>query len=224
MAHYYRQVEPVAKENAMRCAVRPWDQRGYVMSRSLFFVLALLAGCASVHSLENLPLVWAPEREPKASAGAAPADFLKTKLKVAPLTDSREKPKLIGENREGARPQPVTTSDDVSAFVTEHFKALLMGAGLNVVDSGESAIIKGDVQQFFVVETGTYAGEVRLQIVVTDPAGNTLWQGVTSGSSTRFGRSGWARNYYESLSDALTLATSSLLQERSFQAAIAPKH
>jgi hypothetical protein len=194
------------------------------MSKGLFFVLAFLAGCAAVYSLENLPLVWAPEREPKASAGAAPADFFKTKVKVAPVTDSREKPKLIGENRQGPRPQPVTTSDDVGAFVTEHFKALLIGAGLNVVDSGESAVIKGDIQQFFVVETGTYSGEVRLQIVVTDPAGKTLWQGVSSGSSTRFGRSNWARNYYESLSDALTLATSSLLQEHSFQAAVAPKH
>jgi hypothetical protein len=93
-----------------------------------------------------------------------------------------------------------------------------------VVDNGESAVITGDVQQFFVVETSTYAGEVRLQIVLNDPAGNTLWQGVTSGSSTRFGRSGWARNSYESLSDALTLATSSLLQERSFEAALVAKH
>jgi hypothetical protein len=193
------------------------------MNKGLVWVLALLAGCAAVHSLENLPLVWAPEREPKASAGAAPADFFKTKVKVEPFTDSRDKPKLIGENREAARPQPVTTSDDVSAFVTEHFKALLVGAGLNVVDSGESAVIKGDIQQFFVVETSTYVGEVRLQMEVTDPAGKTLWQGVTSGSSTRFGRSGWARNYYESLSDALTLATSSLLQDHSFQAAITSK-
>jgi len=194
------------------------------MTKRLLSILALLAGCAAVYSLENLPLVWAPEREPKASAGAAPAEFFKTKVKVAPFTDSRDKPKLIGENREGPRPQPVTTSDDVSVFVTEHFKALLVGAGLNVVDSGESAVIKGDIQQFFVTETSTYVGEVRLQIMITDPAGKTLWQGVTSGSSTRFGRSGWARNYYESLSDALTLATSSVLQERSFQAAMTLKH
>ena len=138
------------------------------MSKGLFFVLVFLAGCAAVYSLENLPLVWAPEREPKASAGAAPADFFKTKVKVAPFTDSRDKPKLIGENREGPRPQPVTTSDNVSAFVTEHFKALLVGAGLNVVDSGESAVIKGDIEQFFVSETSTYVGEVRLHRPVRD--------------------------------------------------------
>jgi len=194
------------------------------MRKGLVLALALLAGCAAVYSLENLPLVWAPERETKASAGAAPSEFFKTKVKVAPFTDSREKPKLIGENRQGQRPQPFTTSDDVSAFVTKHFKELLIGAGLNVVDSGESALIKGDVQQFFVVETDTYSGDVRLQIVVTDPAGKTLWEGVTSGSSTRFGRSNWSRNYYESLSDALILATSSLLQERSFQTAVTAKH
>jgi hypothetical protein len=99
------------------------------MSKGLFFALALLAGCAAVYNLENLPLVWAPERQSKASAGAAPAEFFKTKVKVVAFTDSREKPKLIGENREGARSQPVTTSDEVGAFVTEHFKALLVGAG-----------------------------------------------------------------------------------------------
>ena len=194
------------------------------MSKTLFLLLTLLAGCAGVRSLDNVPLEWSPEREPRASAGSAPADLFKTRIKVASLTDSRERPKLIGENREGGQPQPVTTSDDVGAFVTEHFKGLLVGAGLNVVDSGESALIRGDVQQFFVVETSTYSGEVRLQIVVTDPAGKTLWQGVTGGTSTRFGRSKWARNYYESLSDALSLATSSLLQEHGFQTALAVKH
>ena len=146
---------------------------------------------------------------------------MKIKIRVAPMTDSRENPKLIGENREGPTPKPATTNDDVAAFVTDHFKTLLSGAGLTVVDSGESAIIKGDIQRFFVTETSKYSGEVRIDILVTDPAGKTLWEGTTGGTSIRTGFSYQAENYYESLSDALTIATNSLLRQPNFEAAIA---
>jgi hypothetical protein len=189
------------------------------MSKPLFFTLAFLAGCAA--SPNNIPLVWKPERQHNAPPGAAPVDFFKAKVKVAPMTDSRQNPKLIGENREGPTPKPATTSDDVAAFVTDHFKALLSGVGMTVVDSGESAIIKGDIQRFFVTETNRYSGEVRIDFLVTDPAGKTLWEGMTGGTSTRVGLSYRAENYYESLSDALAIATESLLREPGFEAAIA---
>jgi hypothetical protein len=189
------------------------------MSKRLFFALAFLVGCAA--SPDNVPLVWKPEREHSAPPGAAPVDFFKAKIRVAPMTDSRENPKLIGENREGPMPKPATTSDDVAAFVTDHFKTLLSGAGLTVVDGGETAIIKGDVQRFFVTETSKYSGEVRIDILVTDPAGKTLWEGTTWGTSVRSGFSYQAENYDESLSDALTIATNSLLRQRDFEAAIA---
>jgi len=84
-------------------------------------------------------------------------------------------------------------------------------------------VIKGDVQQFFVTETGSYVGDVRLNITVTDAAGKSLWQGSTAGSSERGGSSYSAVNYYESLSDALSVATSNLLQNQGFQAAITHK-
>src|SRR4249920_638005 len=115
----------------------------HAMSKHLCFALAFLVGCA--YSPNNIPLVWKPEREHSAAPTAAPVDFFKAKIRVAPMTDSRENPKLIGENREGPTPKPATTNDDVAAFVTDHFKTLLSGAGLTVVDSGESAIIKGDI-------------------------------------------------------------------------------
>jgi hypothetical protein len=149
--------------------------------------------------------------------------FFKTKIKVAQMTDLRENPKRIGENREKTPARPVTTSDDVAAFVTAQFKALLGTAGLTVVDSGENAIIKGEIKQFFVTETEDYVGNVTLHITATDPAGKTLWEGVTNGESSRVGRSFRADNYYQSLSDALTVATSHLLQDSAFQTAIAHK-
>jgi hypothetical protein len=194
------------------------------MRKGLFLVLAFLVGCATApYNLDNLPLVWMPEKHPRASAGAASEAFLKTKIKVAPMTDARENPKLIGENREKTPARPATTKDDVAAFVTDQFKTLLTGAGLTLVDSGENAVIKGEIQRFFVTETEDYVGNVTLHITATDPAGKTLWDGVTSGESNRVGRSYRADNYYQSLSDALSVATSHLLQDSGFQAAVAGK-
>jgi hypothetical protein len=194
------------------------------MRKGRFLVLAFLVGCATApYNLDNLPLVWMPEKHPRASAGAASEAFLKTKIKVAPMTDARENPKLIGENREKTPARLVTTKDNVAAFVTDQFKTLLTGAGLTVVDGGENAVIKGEIQRFFVTETEDYVGNVTLHITATDPAGKTLWDGVTSGESNRVGRSYRADNYYQSLSDALSVATSHLLQDSGFQAAVAGK-
>jgi uncharacterized lipoprotein YajG len=194
------------------------------MRKRLLLVVAFLVGCAAApHNLDNLPLVWMPEKHPRASAGAAQDAFFKTKIKVVQMTDLRDNPKVIGENREKTPARPVTTSDNVAAFVTDQFKALLASAGLTVVDSGENTIIKGEIKQFFVTETEDYVGNVTLHITATDPAGKTLWEGVTSGESSRVGRSYRADNYYQSLSDALSVATSHLLQDSGFQAAIARK-
>src|SRR5215471_646371 len=188
------------------------------MNKRLLLALALLVGCSSAPvKLENIPLVWKPEKHPTASAGAASADLFKARVKVAPMTDSRKDAALIGENREKQPVRTVTTSDNVAQFVTNQFKTLLSSAGMNVVDSGETVVIKGDVQQFFVTETDNYVGDVRLGVTVANAAGKPLWQGTTSGSSYRAG------NYYESLSDALSVATSNLLQNQGFQAAITPK-
>ena len=194
------------------------------MNRRLLLTLALLAGCSSAPTkLENIPLVWKPEKHPTASVGVASPDLFKAKIKVAPMTDSRKDAALIGENREKQPVRTVTTSDNVADFVTNQFKALLSSAGMTVVDSGETVVIKGDVQQFFVTETDNYVGDVRLGITVANAAGKPLWQGTTSGSSNRVGSSYRAGNYYESLSDALSVATSNLLQNQGFQAAITPK-
>ncbi len=194
------------------------------MRKRLLVSVAFLVGCASApYNLENVPLVWMPEKHPRASAGAASEAFLKTKIKVAPMKDLRENPKLIGESREKTPPRPVTTSDDVAAFVTDQFKALLTGAGLTVVDSGESAIIKGEIKQFFVTETDQYVGNVSLHITATNPGGKTLWDGTTDGESSRVGHSYSAENYYQSLSDALSVATGHLLKDSGFQAAVAGK-
>jgi hypothetical protein len=90
-----------------------------------------------------------------------------------------------------------------------------------VVDSGGTAILKTELRRFFVDETNTYQAEVILRVTLTDPDGNVLWSGLTSGASARRGRSFRADNYYETLSDSLVGAVQQLIQNRGFHKALA---
>jgi hypothetical protein len=183
-------------------------------------VVLLLAGCATGGSV-SVPLVWKPTSNLGAQGYIDPVKFRAAKVKVEPMTDARQAPSLIGENREESTPKPVTTRDDVAAFLTARFKTLFTSAGLKVVDSGETAVVKGEVKQFFVTETKTYEAEVRVLVTVTDTSGKALWSGTSDGSAHRFGRSYAVDNYYEVLSDAVLAAVASLLKDEGFQNAAA---
>lgn len=170
--------------------------------------------------LENSPLVWKPTST-AASVGSVDLTGLSNvKLQVSKVADSRQNPALLGENKEKATPRIITTSDDVPAFVTDHMKQLISSAGINVVDSGATHILNAELKQFYVEETETYKGDVRLLVTLTDARGKPLWTGVTGGSSSRFGRSYKAENYYETLSDSLIDATYNLLRNPTFHDAL----
>ena len=194
------------------------------MNKRLLLALAFLAGCgANPAKMQNVPLEWSPQKITEASAGAANPELFKVKVRVPPMTDSRTDLTLIGENREREPVRQVRTTDDVDTFVTTHFTALLKSVHMSVVKNGETAVIQGDIQQFFVTETSNYDGEVRLGITVTDAAGKVLWTGTAVGKSNDVGHSYRLDNYYESLSDAVVAATSNLLQNQSFQEALTKK-
>jgi len=224
-----------------------------MMDKRLLFVLVLLVGCKSTDTntsaasspaakpgatpassaapaaaakrdkLEGIALVWKPTTN-MATLGAVDLTGLtNVKVQVARLVDKRDAPGLIGENREKQPPRKVTTPDDVAGFVTDHVKSLMRGAGVNVVDGGGSATVKGEIQQFFVAETDTYKGDVRIHFSVTNAAGKVTWNGVVGGSSTRFGRSYKDENYYETLSDSLIDATYNLLKTPAFRDALLRK-
>jgi hypothetical protein len=218
------------------------------MNKRLYFLLAFLVGCtttgtgtgptasssnapsntAAVNApkpdkLENIPLVWKPTTSVGAMGSIDLTDLENAKLQVDRLADDRKNRGFIGQNSEKQTPRKVTTPDDVSAFVTDHMKSLIAGAGINVVDSGGTAILKGEIKQFFVDETETYKGDVRLQLTLANPAGKVLWTGTTGGAASRFGRSYKAENYYETLSDSLIDATYHLIQDAGFRNALAGK-
>lgn len=190
------------------------------MNKRLYFLLAFLAGCAST-GLENIPLLWKPTTGMFSIGSAELGELQNARLQIDRVTDIRENAALIGQNHEEQTPRQVTTPDDVSAFVTNRMKALMSAAGIKVVDSGGTAILKTELRQFFVDETNIYEAAVILRVTLTDPNGNVLWSGLTGGAASRFGRSYKAENYYETLSDSLVGAVHQLIQNRGFRETLA---
>jgi hypothetical protein len=190
------------------------------MNKRLYLLLAFLSGCAST-GLENIPLLWKPTTGMFSIGSAELAELQNARLQIDPVIDKRENTAVIGRNREEQTPRQVTTLDDVSAFVANRMKALMSAAGIKVVDSGGTAVLKTELRQFFVDETDTYQAEVILRVTLTGPDGNVLWSGLTSGASARRGRSFRADNYYETLSDSLVGAAQQLIQNPGFRKALA---
>jgi hypothetical protein len=170
--------------------------------------------------LENSPLVWKPTTSISSLGAMDLTGMGNVKLEVPKVADGRQNPSLLGENKEKAVPRIITTADDVPAFVTDHMKQIISGAGINVVESGGTRILKAELQQFSVQETDLYRGDARMVVTLTDASGKSLWTGTTGGSATRFGRSYKAENYFETLSDSLIEATYNLLRNPSFHDAL----
>ncbi len=190
------------------------------MKKRLYLLLAILAGCAST-GLENIPLLWKPTTGMFSIGSAELEELRDTRLQIDALIDKRENTALIGRNTEEQTPRQVTTRDDVAAFVTGRMKSLMSASGIKVVDSGATAVLKTELRQFFVDETKTYQAEVILRVTLTDPDGNLLWSGLSSGTAVQYGRSYRADNYYETLSDSLVGAVQQLIQNRGFRKALA---
>lgn len=179
-------------------------------------LLAAFAADAKPALLEHVPLQWKPTSELKLGVMEMP----ETPIQFETFQDARDRKEAIGENLEDDTPKPVTTTDDVGAFVSRHMRELFDRAGLKTVDSNGAVTIKGEVRQFFVSETATYKSEVVVHLTVLDRDGKTLWSGLASGDATRFGRSYKAENYYEVLSDAVVNTVSSMLGSPQFQRAL----
>ena len=78
-------------------------------------------------------------------------------------------------------------------------------------------ILKGEVRQFFVTETGTYDGAVTLRLSVLRASDSqVLHEGIFRGTSKRWGRSLKDENYQECLSESLFEAARHLMEERGF--------
>jgi hypothetical protein len=183
----------------------------------------LVSGAAFAGAdLANIPLNWTPTST-FASMGTIDlsGNIVSTSIHFDPLVDARQNPALIAENREKANKfRQVTTTADVAAFVTNHVKESLHGAGLNIVDGAADVTISGELRQFFVTETSTYKGEISMVIHVKNSAGKEVWTGVVGGDAERFGRSYKADNYYETMSDMVLRASYNLVGNQGFREAL----
>jgi hypothetical protein len=183
-------------------------------------ILVLFAAAATAYArpalLEHVPLQWKPTSQVRLGT----VQLSQAHIQFLPFQDLRNNKEVIGQNVEDDTPKPVTTSDDVGAFVGAHIRELFDRAGLKTVDSDGDITIKGEVTQFYVTESSTYKSEVGVRVTVTDRAGKTLWSGLASGDADRFGRSYKLENYYEVLSDAIVNTVSSMMDSVQFQNAL----
>lgn len=179
--------------------------------------VAALCACASQAPLQNVPLQWKPSND----VNLGVVESSSHKFSFETFKDVRQQPQLIAENREKATPRPVTTRDDVGAFVATHVRQVFDRGGLTTVDSGGDVVVSGEVRQFFVEETDTYKARVVLHLAVRNAAGAALWEGDVSGSASTFGRSYSMENYDQVLSDSIIDATASLLKDPGFRDALA---
>jgi hypothetical protein len=185
--------------------------------RILVGLLAIAFGAqVDAAQLVNVPLQW----KPTSDLDLGTVQMTQTPIQFGTFADTRDNKQAIGENQEDDKPKPVTTSDDVGAFVGKHMRELFQRAGLKVVDTGGGVIVKGEVTRFFARESSTYQSEVAVRITIVNRDGKTLWNGLASGDATRFGRSYKIENYYEVLCDAVVNTVSSMLQSTQFQAAL----
>jgi hypothetical protein len=186
-------------------------------ARVLLILIAAAFGTqAHAALLTHVPLQWRPTSHLRLGVVQMP----QTLVQFDVFRDIRADKQAIGENDEDDTPKPVTTTDDVGAFVSTHMRELFARAGIKTVDRDSAVIIKGEVTQFFVRETSLYRSEVAVHLTVVDRNGKTLWSGTASGEATRFGRSYELENYYEVLSDAIVNTVSSMLQSAEFQKAL----
>jgi hypothetical protein len=184
-------------------------------------LLALLLPSAAIAGkpLTDIPLVWKPT-DRKDVGVLNLVGMTNVTIRVDPFVDTRSDKKRIGENQEDKTPKPVSTSGDVAEFCTTQFINVLKDYGLKVVPEGGDVVIGGEILEFIVLETNTYKGEVRLKINVKR-GDKEEWLGVGTGTSSRFGRSYKADNYYETLSDALLMAIDRTVRDDGFRKAVA---
>jgi hypothetical protein len=186
---------------------------------ALILVSMALDGHAAAVLLTHMPLKWKPTSE----LASGTTDMDATTIRFEPFQDVRNDKEKVGENLEDEAPKPVTTTDDVGAFVSSHMRQMFDRAGLKTVDGDAAVTIKGEVRQFFARETSTYNSQVEVQLIVMDRDGSTIWKGLASGEATRFGRSYKIENYYEVLSDAVVNTVSSLLRSAEFRKTLSPR-
>ena len=180
-------------------------------------------GHSAQTELKGMPLEWKPSETISSYGTIDLAAYHNVQFVIKPFTDQRRQPAEIGNNTEkrfSGRDMLVTTNQSVAGWLTDKFAKVFTQFGIDVVADRGAFSVDAAVIKFFVTESSVYDGDVSLKITLKSKDGLVAWEGVTTGSASRFGRSFNAENYYEALSNATISAVHGLLNDDSFKLAV----
>jgi len=180
-------------------------------------------GAQKAAELKDIPLEWKPTEEISSYEAIGVTAYRNAHFVIRKFSDARKQPAKIGINTEKSysdRDMPVTTKQKVSDWLTGRFATVFTQFGMDVVSGKGTFFVDAAVVDFLVTESSKYNANVSLKITLTAKNGAVVWEGTTTGSATRFGRSYKADNYYEALSNATISAVHGLLNDDSFKRAI----
>src|ERR1700688_3727249 len=109
---------------------RPRSNIGRNLLMRALFTLMLVCVTLDAHAktvlLTHMPLQWRPTSQ----LASGTTDMGATSIRFEAFRDVRNDKEKVGENLEDDLPRPVTTTDDVGAFVSSHMRQLLDAAAL----------------------------------------------------------------------------------------------
>jgi hypothetical protein len=173
--------------------------------------------------LTDIPLRWKPTDTISSLDAIDMTAFQHVTFAIKPFNDLRKRPEEIGKNVEKRltdRVRLVTTKDDVALWLTDHFGQVLKEFDIDVVKSNSTVTLEADVVKFYVTEESQYKADVGLKVRLRSKSGDVLWEGMVSASSSQWGSSYKADNYYEALSNATISAVYALLKNDAFRQAV----
>lgn len=115
---------------------------------------------------------------------------------------------------------PVTSLTPVPEFVKQALEVSLAKWKVNVSPEADR-VLRTEVLQFWVVETGRFEASVRFRFLLEDRAGTVLWEGEKDGNDSTWGRTCNEKNYIQVFSLATQRAIVDLFNSRAFRSALA---
>ena len=196
----------------------------YWFLSQMIFVLsfATVTAVSAGADLTDIPLVWKPTDAVSSYDAIDLTVFQNVTFVVHQFNDVRKKPSEIGKNiekRSSSDVRYVSTRDNVPAWLANRFGEVLSEFEIDVVKTDGTYTLEGDVVKFYVTEESMYKADVGLKMRLLSKSG-VVWEGMVTASSTRWGSSYKAENYYEGLSNAVISAVHSLLKDEAFKQAV----
>lgn len=183
--------------------------------RLLVAVVILVTVACGGGQISTLSLAWKA-----ADTSVRPSPTTAQALQAVPLAfglrDTRADQTAVGTIEDDHL--VVRTNDNVAQYASNRFGDILRNAGARLNDAPQ-AILETDLLEFRVDEGNTYKGLVRIRVTVRRQ-GLPDWSRNYEGTSSRWGRSHSPDNMNEALSNALHEATTHMLQDEQFGAAL----